>query len=362
MKVLKAFITTSLYAALVLTALTVGSQAEAADKENCLMCHKYRFLGRIDENGKRINYNVNENMYAHSVHKNVPCRDCHTSITKLPHEPVTEEVNCANQCHVKPPFSDENFSHKKIIATYNKSVHGIKPDDSLELKQAKPYCKFCHLNPLYKKVDEKRVAFEETLLRCQNCHEEKGVTQAYKHMTHRLRHKTSRSPQEIVTLCSKCHEDTGLMGQFKVSQVSLEAVETYNESIHGKAVMLGSAEAADCVSCHATTALHDIYKKDDKVATVHKDNLEKTCKQCHIQSNQRFVQIAVHSNINRDEKPALFFLSLALQLALYGSLFGLLGLLTLETYGRRKDGLKWQLRRGTTWRGEPKVKNKKKQP
>ncbi len=114
MKLSKTYKTISLYVAVVSIILLVGSYAEAADKENCLMCHKYRFVGRIDEDGKKINYNVDENMYIKSVHRNVPCRDCHTYITKLPHDPVKEEVNCANECHIKPPFADENFSHKKI--------------------------------------------------------------------------------------------------------------------------------------------------------------------------------------------------------------------------------------------------------
>jgi hypothetical protein len=340
-------------------ALTAGFQAEAADKENCLMCHKYRFLGRIDENGKKINYNVDENMYGHSVHKNVPCRDCHTSITKLPHDPVTEEVNCANVCHIKPPFAKENFSHQKIIDVYNKSVHGIKPEDPPELQQAKPYCKYCHLNPLYEKVDEERIAFEETLQRCQNCHEQKGVTEAYKHMTHRLRHKTSRSPQEIVRLCAKCHQDVEQMKKFDATKVGLTAVATYNRSIHGKAVMLGSQETADCVSCHASNALHDIYQKEDPNATIHADKMQATCKQCHVKTNKEFIQIAVHSEITSEEKPALYFAGLSLTLALYGTVFGLLGLLVLETYGRKKDGIKWQIRRGTTWRGQSKRKNKK---
>lgn len=336
--------------------LIPGSSVRAADKENCLMCHKYRFVGRIDENGKHINYNVDEHLYGNSVHRNIPCRDCHTYITKLPHDPVTEEVNCANQCHVKPPFAEENFSHKKIIDTYNRSVHGIKPDDSPELKQAKPYCKFCHLNPLYERVDEKRIAFEETLLRCQNCHQKSGVTQAYIHMTHRLRHKTSRSPQQIVELCSKCHEDVELMKKLNVSKISLTSVETYNRSIHGKSVMLGSQQAADCISCHATNALHDIYKKDNKQATIYENNLETTCKQCHLKSNKKFVQIAVHPLVTRQETPALHLVSIALELALYGTVFGLIGLMLLETYGRKKDGIKWQIRGGTTWRGQSKPK------
>ncbi len=339
---------------MLLMVLSFGFRAEAADKENCLMCHKYRQLGRIDEQGRKKNYNVNENIYANTVHRNVPCRDCHTYITRLPHDPVTEEVSCANECHIKPPFAKENFSHRKIINIYNKSVHAIKENDSPDLKLAKPYCKYCHLNPIYTRVSEKRISYEKTLARCFNCHEKKGVTQAYKHVTHRLAHKTSRSPQEIVQLCSKnCHEDVEKMKKFNVSKESVEAVETYNESIHGKAVALGSQQTADCISCHATSAIHDIYKKDNQKATINPANRAKICRQCHRKVNERFIQIDVHSSIN-NKKPILFFMNLGLRGALYSTIFGLMFLALIETIGRKRDGIKWQIKGGTTWRGKSK--------
>ena len=344
---------------LAIVVLSVGFPAEAADKENCLMCHKYRFVGRIDENGKRHNYNVDEQIYNSSVHRNVACRDCHTYITKIPHDPITEEVNCANVCHIKTPFAQEKFSHQKIIDTYNGSAHGIKPDDPQEVREAKPYCKFCHLNEKYTRVSEKRIAFEETLERCLNCHQEKGVTQAYKHMTHRLRKKTTRSHQEIVQLCAKCHQDVDLMKKLKVSEKGLTAVETYNRTLHGKAVALGSEETADCVSCHASTAIHDIYKKDNPKATVHQDNIAKTCHQCHSETNSWFVKIATHPSTKHDENPSIYFGSIVLRFALYGSVFSLVGLMLLETFGRRKNGIKFLLRHGTSWRGKSKRKLKK---
>ena len=337
-----------------------ANPAQAADKENCLMCHKYRQIGRIDEKGRKMNYSVNENIYANTVHRNVPCRDCHTYINKLPHDPVTEEVNCGNECHIKPPFSNENFSHKKIIDVYNKSVHGIKENDSPGLMAAKPYCKYCHLNPVFTSIDEENVNYEESLSRCLNCHERKGVTMAYKHIAHRLRHKTSRSPQEIVKLCSKnCHEDVELMKKFNVSKESLIAVETYRKSIHGKAVALGSQSAADCISCHATSAIHDIYKKDEPAAMVNEKNRAKTCRQCHTNVTNQFIQIDVHSEIKAEEKPVLYFVNIALTIAFYGSVLGLVGLMLIETYGRNKEGIKWQIRNGTSWHGVSKRKLKK---
>jgi hypothetical protein len=149
------------------------------------------------------------------------------------------------------------------------------------------------------------------------------------------------------------------MRKLKVSKESLEAVESYNESIHGKAVGLGSEMTADCVSCHATSSIHDIYKKDEKEATVHKDNLVRTCRQCHENVNERFVQIDVHSRLERHEKPVLYFMNLGLTFAFYGSVFGLVGLMILETFGRRKEGIEYQLKEGTSWRGMSKRKLKK---
>jgi hypothetical protein len=350
----------SLCCAVLFLCLAISSRVEALDKENCLKCHRYRFIGRIDENGKRHNYNVDEHIYANSLHKNVACNDCHTSITKLPHDPVAVDVNCATECHIRPPFTQQNFSHQKIINIYNESVHGIKPDDPPELKQAKPYCKFCHLNPLYTRAEESRVDFDVTLQRCLNCHQKKGVTQAYIHINHRLRKKTSRSPQEIVKLCSKCHADVALMKKIHAPKDSLDAVQTYNRSIHGESIMLGSQMTADCISCHASNALHDIYKKENKKATINEANLAHTCHQCHEQTNRWFVQVAVHPRGEREENPVVFFVGITFRIMLYGAVFGLIGLMLFETYGRRSRGIKFLLRNGTSWRGKSKIKTKSK--
>jgi hypothetical protein len=335
------------------------TSVEAADTENCLMCHKYRFLGRIDETGKRQNYNVDEYLFLHSLHGQVLCRECHTNVTKIPHDTIAQPVNCANECHMVPPFSKEKFSHKKIIETFNQSAHGVNPEDSVLLKEAKPNCKYCHMNPSFTGLSESTVSYEESLRRCNNCHVEYGVVQAYKHITHRLRHKTSRSPQEIVALCGGCHHDTKSMESLKVSDTALNALETYNQSIHGKLARLGSKEAADCVSCHTTNALHDIYKKDNINSTVYKGNLNKTCGQCHKHSNDLFVEIAVHPGVKSRENPFIRFASIALRFAIYGSVLSLVGLMILETSGRRKSGIKLMLRNGTTWRRDAKKEKKK---
>ena len=344
------FIITLLSAAGVFIVLLFGSQTQATDKENCLMCHRHRFIGRIDANGKRWNYNVDEILYNKSVHRLVECRECHTYITRIPHDPVTQLVNCGNQCHIKPPFAQKKFSHQKIIGLYNQSVHGIKPQDLDILKHSKPYCKYCHQNPLYTGIPEKLVPFEQTVSRCYNCHSPVDVTQAFRHIAHRLRKRTSRSPQQIVQLCSQCHGDANLMKNLKVAPMVLKAVKTYNQSIHGELVRLGSRQAADCLACHASSELHDIFKEDNPKATIYKDNLAKTCKQCHKSTNPWFIRIAVHPGMHQEANPVVAGTSMAFRFILYGAVLGMLGLLLLETIGRHKDGIKLVLKNGTTWR------------
>ncbi len=346
------FIITLLSAAGVCIVILFGSLAKATDKENCLMCHRHRFIGRIDEKGKRWNYNVDEILYNKSVHRLVECRECHTYITRIPHDPVRQLVNCANQCHIKPPFAQKKFSHEKIIALYNQSVHGIKPQDLDELKHSKPYCKYCHLNPLYTGIDEESVPFEQTVRRCYNCHPAVDVTQAFRHIAHRLRKRTSRSPQQIVQLCSKCHGNVALMKSLNVSQKALAAVKTYNQSIHGELVHLGSRQAADCLACHASSALHDIFKEDNPKASINEDNLAHTCRQCHKSTNRWFIKIAVHPGVQHEANAVIAGTSIFFRFILYGAVFGMLGLLLFETIGRRKDGIRLLLRNGTTWHGK----------
>jgi hypothetical protein len=328
------------------------STAAAADKENCLMCHKYPSMARIGEDGLKRNYYVDEHIFLNSLHGEVGCRECHTYIKKFPHDPVTEKVNCANECHIKPPFAEQNFSHQKIIDVFNSSDHAIKPDDSPLMKQSKPDCKYCHLNPLYKKFDEKNISNEKTLDRCLNCHQKKGVSEAYLHMTHRLSHKISRSSQEIVQLCAEnCHGNAPLMKQLGVSDVGLEAVESYKESIHGKMTTLGSEKAANCISCHASSLIHDIYKKGNPKSTINEKNVLTICKNCHTKINEHFVKIAVHPSIKEPRNPILFIISnLVLRAILYGTIFGLMGLLLLETFRRKKDGIGMKIKAGSSWR------------
>ena len=124
-------------------------------------------------------------------------------------------------------------------------------------------------------------------------------------------------------------------------------------------VTLGSEKAADCISCHASSQLHDIYKPDNPKSTINEKNIEATCKNCHKKINKYFVKIAVHPNLEDPHNPVLFILNnLVLRMILYGTVFGLMGLLFLETFRRRRDGASMQLKSGTSWRRKKRKKKK----
>jgi len=340
-----------LLVAVLLTVLWCRPPAGAADVENCLMCHKHRFIGKIDESGKRWNFHVDEILYNKSVHRLVACRDCHTSIKTIPHDPVDQNVDCANRCHIEPPFAQQEFSHQKIVSLYRQSAHQLPPQASKDAKKSHPDCKFCHLNPLYDPViSDRHVPFEKAVRRCYNCHPQAEVTQAYRHMAHRLRKRTTRSPQQIVQLCAKCHRNDSVLKERSGAQPALQVVKSYNRSIHGKLVQLGSSEAADCLSCHASSALHDIYAEDNPRATISAANIADTCQRCHQSTNRWFIQIAVHPGIQPEENRIVAAVSLFFRVALYGTVFGLLGLMLCETFGRRKEGVRLLLNNGTSWR------------
>ena len=105
--------------------LVLPASAAELDDEGCLMCHKYPMMGRITDEGVLRSYYVLPHVFSKTVHRNVPCRDCHTYIKKLPHDPVNTGVTCSTECHsIKNPATGKPFSHKTIVNAYSKSVHG----------------------------------------------------------------------------------------------------------------------------------------------------------------------------------------------------------------------------------------------
>ena len=59
--------------------------ANAADQENCQLCHRYSGLAAFTpETGQKKIFYVNESIYRNTVHGNVQCTHCHKDVKEVP--------------------------------------------------------------------------------------------------------------------------------------------------------------------------------------------------------------------------------------------------------------------------------------
>lgn len=331
------------------------------DETGCLLCHKYPKMGRITEQGIKRTYQVIPGMFGSTVHRNVPCTDCHNYIKQLPHQEIKEGVRCDSECHsIKNPATGKNFSHKPIYNTFKASIHGRDKTET-GLDADKPYCITCHTNPIFNPDEEKPP--KRIIDRCVVCHEDrKFVTNWYKHTSRRIR-DVKRSPSEIVELCSNCHSDKALIERH-VEAAKKEgrelgkkypiAVESYDESFHGKVTRYGFTKAANCLDCHAKQDnyymnVHDIRSSRDPESPVHENNKVDTCRKCHIHADEKYAQFDPHPTSKKEANAFRYYANI-----IYGwvgdiVIFLLIGMAVLETIGRRRDGAGWILHKGSSW-------------
>lgn len=343
-----------------------NTQAAFSDDEGCLICHKYPRMTRVTEDGAIRSYYVMPGVFANTVHRNVPCRDCHSYIKQLPHREVKEGVQCNAECHsVKNPATGKPFSHKAIYNAYKDSVHG-REKSTTGIESDKPYCITCHTNPIY---DPNEAGPPEHIVdRCVLCHEDqKFVVQWYKHTSRRIR-DVKRSSEEIVQLCSSCHDDKKLIDRHvkhakansrELGKKFKVAVESYEESFHGKLTRYGFEGTANCLDCHAESdnyykSVHEIKPSRDPLSPVHKDNRVETCKRCHTRADANYANIDPHPTAQKDDGVFRHYAEQIYNAISYVTILGLVGLSLFETFGRRRDGVAFRLRRGSSWRRKSK--------
>jgi len=326
------------------------------------MCHKYPKMARITEDGARRSYYVIPEVFGNTVHRNVECGDCHDYIQQLPHREVSTGVTCDSECHsVDNPATGKPFSHKPIVELYKKSVHS-RSKITTGNDQDKPYCITCHTNPIYnpKEVDVP----QDVVTRCVICHEDPRFVESwYKHTGRRI-NEVRRSSNEVIALCSNCHGDkqqvTKHMQAAKEENRELGekypiAVESYNKSFHGKVTRYGHEEAANCLDCHADNKsyylnAHNILPSRDPKASTSSENRLETCKRCHKFADQNYALIDPHPLHSEEHNPVMYWIEHIYSWVGNLILVGLCSLALFETIGRRRDGVGWQVRDGSSWR------------
>jgi hypothetical protein len=86
---------------------------------------------------------------------------------------------------------------------------------------------------------------------------------------------------EIPKFCGKCHSDINIMRTYQ-PRIATDQVAQYSTSVHGKKLLAGDKNVAECASCHTA---HNILAVKDPRSTVYKFNVPSTCNKCHGDAN-----------------------------------------------------------------------------
>ena len=223
---------------LVALLLCTGAVAKTTPKmsnEDCLACHNDSTLTK-EENGKQVSLHVDDAKFKASIHSVFGCTDCHKDIKAFPHDPTPAKPVCAT-CHAGEQTAYDHGVHAKAAVAGNSNV-----------------------------------------AKCQDCHG--SVHEILPASDPKSKVARGNIPQT----CGACHGQKFVMAS---SGISSAPFNSYQQSVHGKAVAAGSDKAAVCTDCHGQ---HDILAATNPKSPISKFNVPTTCAKCHDNIKQEYVQ------------------------------------------------------------------------
>ncbi len=228
------------------TARSVEVPASEIENRRCLNCHGQQRMAELTpqerlsmvapgpgpapkEPNRRPGLYIAPETLAGSVHAQVACVGCHTQARELPHPAQMGPVTCDQKCHVTENAAFRRSIHAAAIARGNTQA---------------PTCSTCHGG--------------HDILPPSNP-------------------RSTVYPLNIVKVCANCH--MRYHNPMPDGVNSRQMVQSYLESVHGKAVLkAGLIVAATCVNCHGS---HDIEPSSQPTSKVNRANIPQTCGHCH---------------------------------------------------------------------------------
>ncbi len=292
------------------------------DPENCLLCHRFRGLSRLDTATGEMRLffcSVEYFTERQGAHARLRCTSCHRSdeVLVVPHQ-VRTPVDCTQTCHIVPSSGVElQFSHQRVADALDRSAHGAArlrdlPFDPPLLRPGQSNCLYCHDEPVFQDVSQlaRPIGQGGLTTRCEMCHGEgmpADVKYYAEHIGARLR--PSRPMRQLAQVCAVCHSDPKVIAQIG----SHDAVASYLHSFHGKANLLGSTETANCLDCHASQEgdVHAMLLKTDPESSINEGRLPSTCRttQCHPGAPPGMSEAAVHLNLDPQARTPEFYVA-----------------------------------------------------
>ena len=138
----------------------------ALDEGGCLTCHQYPGFARLEKSGVFKALHIDEKSFLKSSHGKFRCKECHTTIAKIPHTGETK-VDCSTNCHhgddakVIPenyPLKGFHKNEQSFIVTLKDETscrvcHSLYPHSNnnmvrgfLNMHTGFMLCELCHIN------------------------------------------------------------------------------------------------------------------------------------------------------------------------------------------------------------------------
>lgn len=316
------------FLAVMTRAAPAQAQGPSPSNAECQVCHSNPDLSKTLPSGEPLSLYVDEKHYNDSVHgqQKLTCVQCHTDIKGFPHPAfgASDRRDVTMQL-----YSTCKNCHEQVFVNAFDSIHGQR---LLAGNRNAPVCVDCHTAHAVTKPDQPRARIPQTCAQCHStifdqyaksvhgvdvlkgdnpdvptcidCH---GVHSIPDPTTNKFR---LRSPQ----ICAQCHTDKQRMAKYNIST---DVLNTYVADFHGTTVELFEKQSPDqptnkpvCYDCHG---IHDIKKVDDPESRVFsKENLLKTCQQCHPDANEDSFTSAwmSHYIASPDKYPLVYYINL----------------------------------------------------
>ena len=255
--------------AAVLAVALAGTAAADPTRDECLMCHKDKTLAYSV--GRSADLYVDGAAMSASVHGKLECVACHKGAT-LRHPSHLPTVDCTG-CHKKSVAAIQNSVHGKVAGfklDACKSCHGTH-----EISKARgtgsAMCARCHA----REVAQYRTSVHGVALAagdtdastCVDCHGSPHEVRSH------LDSLSTVSRYHIDETCAKCHANKLLMAKRKITIP--EAVQLFQNSVHGRSKKWN---AARCTDCHES---HQLRRATDPLSSINRANIPTTCGRCH---------------------------------------------------------------------------------
>lgn len=270
-----------------------SAEAPAAPtSESCLECHSDKTL-TTRRAGKEVSLFVDASHLDGSPHAILSCVDCHAG-----YDPE-------QQPHVsKPAPVDCSSCHEGMAKTHSFHSAFLK-------KQATPAtdCKACHGSHAIaeKKAANSPFKRENQVQSCGQCHAEAKA--AFLKSAHATK---GASPFSGAPSCLTCHSKaiarpagTPPTTEQKLAQVALceschvksreiaqktalgaGFVSSFNQSVHGAALLAGKVEAPACSDCHGN---HDTRQAIEQGSSVSRRQVATACAHCHKEQSDEYL-------------------------------------------------------------------------